>query len=308
MKTLSCFLVAFSFTINLFPIYSGLKKKTNQNCQYVVNLAIGTVFFIYLLLSISCCLLFGETVTAKDANVILNINEEYKIDRKRWESFILRVLFMVVLACHIPFVFFSGKEAMLIIVDEINRRSISKTLDERVKQLQMIDQTGRSTFHPVSNRTSKKTMKEVHEMKEVLPTHSLRESSQQTNVRHELQGLKKESHISIVRETQTLRSHAVEGGTLAYKDMKNSWYYGCTLTYFMLCVLGSCFIPKIDVVIEFVAVICVNCMSFIFPSVFYLKASKRYFTLRQNTIRSFRADASAGIKKRNMVLELASWF
>lgn len=70
-----------------------------------------------------------------DANVILNINQEYKIDPNRWDSFVLRVLFMVVLACHIPFVFFSGKEGMLIIIDEIDRRSISKTLDERVKQL-----------------------------------------------------------------------------------------------------------------------------------------------------------------------------
>lgn len=32
MKTLSVFLVGFSFTINLFPIYSGLKIKTNANC------------------------------------------------------------------------------------------------------------------------------------------------------------------------------------------------------------------------------------------------------------------------------------
>lgn len=138
MKTLSCFLVAFSFTINLFPIYSGLKVKTNQYCQNVVNHAITSVLFIYLFLSVSSCFLFGLQITAVDANVILNINSEYQTDKKRWESFVLRALFMVVLACHIPFVFFSGKEAMLIIIDEIDRRSISKTLDERVKQLKAI--------------------------------------------------------------------------------------------------------------------------------------------------------------------------
>jgi hypothetical protein len=37
-------------------------------------------------------------------------------------------LFAVILACHIPYLFFSGKEALLIIVDEIMRKTISTSL------------------------------------------------------------------------------------------------------------------------------------------------------------------------------------
>ena len=62
-------------------------------------------------------------------NIMQNVNQEYILDPERWESFLLRTLFMIVLACHIPFLFFSGKEGLLIIIDEIQRRSVSKTLE-----------------------------------------------------------------------------------------------------------------------------------------------------------------------------------
>ena len=56
----------------------------------------------------------------------------YKVNKDRYESYALQILFSIVLACHIPFIFFSGKESLCIIIDEIDRRSISKTLDERI--------------------------------------------------------------------------------------------------------------------------------------------------------------------------------
>jgi hypothetical protein len=41
-------------------------------------------------------------------------------------------LFLVILGCHIPYLFFSGKEALLIIIDEIMRNSISLTLGKKI--------------------------------------------------------------------------------------------------------------------------------------------------------------------------------
>lgn len=54
------------------------------------------------------------------------------MDPSHWETYIIRIAFIILIFAHIPFVFFNGKEALLIIVDEIDRKSVSNTLDVRI--------------------------------------------------------------------------------------------------------------------------------------------------------------------------------
>ena len=107
------------------------KLKTNQNMAKVLFLGISLTLSIYVFLAIVCLFLFGRSVRI-GTNIMDNVNTELAINPSRYESYALQILFSIVLACHIPFIFFSGKESLCIIIDEIDRRSISQTLDERI--------------------------------------------------------------------------------------------------------------------------------------------------------------------------------
>ena len=80
-------------------------------------------------------LLFGAEVKTS-TNVLNNVSKESKNHNNtssgKIEAFIMRILFVIVLIAHIPFVFFSGKEALLIMVDEMDRKTISHSLNRSV--------------------------------------------------------------------------------------------------------------------------------------------------------------------------------
>ena len=85
---------------------------------------------VYWCVGIICSLMFGASL---ESSVLIDIGEARhkeadQADDSFWEGYICQISFMIVLACHVPFVFFSGKEATLILIDEIMRKSISNAL------------------------------------------------------------------------------------------------------------------------------------------------------------------------------------
>lgn len=71
----------------------------------VTSFAAIIVFFVYTIVALLALYMFGSTL---NSNVLENISLE-----TGWESIVLRFAFMIVVACHIPFIFFSGKECLI---------------------------------------------------------------------------------------------------------------------------------------------------------------------------------------------------
>ena len=258
-----------------------------------------------------------------------------------WESFIMRILYFIIIVTHVPPIFFPGKEAVLIMIDEIDRRSISNTLEQRIKQLKMIeanekleiedgDELDKSIKEELESAgrvsASQNTRTDGSQMRRsgedtgvaVRKTahRNTRMSSHQSMIRaHKntssmIGRASKASIVSTVRETQTLmaviRSSKKDGenlrnsslnenenlggeeqeisNKLAYKDMKDIYYYSSSI----LCLATTCFlacvVPNVSIVFNLVSIVSCNCTSFFFPSLFYITAAKRYYASRENLL------------------------
>jgi hypothetical protein len=100
-----------------------MKGRSKNDGIKSIILALGMAMVVYISLSILSIYTFGSKL---QADVIINVSNEVN---HKWESITLRIAFAIVIICHILYLFFSGKEAMLILIDEWDRKSISKSLD-----------------------------------------------------------------------------------------------------------------------------------------------------------------------------------
>jgi hypothetical protein len=125
VTTFSILLVSYNFSFIEFPLYHSLgTNRTPKKLLDATSLAVAMTFVIYCSTGLLAIYLFGSGL---QSNCLDNIAEE-GIDN--FLSVIVRIAFAVVVACHVPYIFFYGKEACAIVIDELLNGSTSAQLQK----------------------------------------------------------------------------------------------------------------------------------------------------------------------------------
>ena len=107
-----------------------MASKKNSSYMKSTGFALLISNIIYSIIAILAVYMYGSSI---EPNVMQNINA----DGKNSGSIILRASFLLVVGCHIPFIFFAGKECLLNMYFELKMRAISRALEYKLKRLSL---------------------------------------------------------------------------------------------------------------------------------------------------------------------------
>ena len=116
-------LTSYGYLINLFPIAMQLKNRSYANVIKSALLALVFVFTAYVILTSLSMNIFGEH------NIQMSIFENLKTDNGLL-SIGIRLLFLIIFLCNIPYLFFPGKISILNALQEYRFKCFSKVLEK----------------------------------------------------------------------------------------------------------------------------------------------------------------------------------
>jgi amino acid permease len=109
--------ISYAFQSGFFPAYQGLKNKTDANGIKSVVASLLFVMIVYVIVSVVALLKFG---TGLEDNMLKNVSS-----MNGWIPIVISFVFLIIVAMHIPIVLFVGKESLLIMLDELMRKTYS---------------------------------------------------------------------------------------------------------------------------------------------------------------------------------------
>lgn len=136
-------ITSYAFQTTFFTAFASLKNKTHKNGQLADLFARIGVFIIYVTSPLLAHGLYGENI---EKNLLKSISKEDGAF-----PVILEIIFLFIPALSIPTIFFVGKEAVLIIFDEITRKTYSRQnneINEHNKAQYNLDSIHESASHP----------------------------------------------------------------------------------------------------------------------------------------------------------------
>jgi len=123
---LSILIFAYNFQFMVFPAYSELQNKSNWRMEQVSFYALIIYSMAVIVTGLVGAMMYGSSI---DADLLINLGSS-----KSGLSIFLRVLYSIILFCHLPFFFFVMKEYVLVIYEELAGDGLISHLEEKLKE------------------------------------------------------------------------------------------------------------------------------------------------------------------------------
>ena len=117
---------SYGFILQLFPVYEQLEQKTTKACMRSVNLGLFFSFTIYVTFSVLAFMAFGY-------HIQIDIFENISYGPQTYLDLSLKLTFIIIFACNIPFLFMVGKESLLTFILEVVDQEISFRLGTKMQ-------------------------------------------------------------------------------------------------------------------------------------------------------------------------------
>jgi len=118
-------IVAYGYQSNVFPIFNSLRISTPAEYSKVQTMSLFMTFVLYIIVAIVGLVSFGSAI---HSSVLLNYGELRLPDGSTlFSTSLVQASFIAVIICHIPFVFYAGKEGALMSISEYIHQTVSNS-------------------------------------------------------------------------------------------------------------------------------------------------------------------------------------
>ena len=264
-------IVAYGFNPAFFPAFSSLKSKTVKNGMITGMTSVTVASLIYMISPLAALELYGTDI---QANLLLNVAEEDDIFPT-----ILQFIFIIICVVQITIIFYLGKEALLIIFDEVTRKSYSQP-ENLPKNIEIAreQKVEASTVHPINDQLySNDGNNDKKEGGDIDPSNLPKsENENQSNIYE-----RSEKCMNTVREfvenskqteepQQSETKPEVKYDPKEYLNMKQFYYYSITLFMYFVIVLLSITVSDVEFFFGIIGANTGVFVTYIGPGSFYL--------------------------------------
>lgn len=115
-------IVAYSYQTSVFPVFNSLAQRTPAAFSKVQTVGLGTTLIVYVIVALIGVSCFGDQIRS---SVLLNYGDLGARGSMVGATYLIQLSFIIVLICHIPFIFYAGKEGALMFATERQHRTVS---------------------------------------------------------------------------------------------------------------------------------------------------------------------------------------